>query len=166
MGPLRAAFEDAKLKARFSMEGGLKRLGALFLKAWAVPLIPIGLGLILYGLLSHFENPLSAGVALVLMGAILWVLARKLDAAALLVRHRKQQNRIVRLARERGGRLMVAEAAADAGLTVQEAEEILRELADGGYAEIEVTDSGMVVYRFPEFLFAHEKHWARGVENA
>lgn len=165
MGELHRAIEDAKLKARFSMEGGMKRLGALFLKAWAVPMVPIGLGLILYGLFTNFE-PLSIGVALVLMGGLLWVLASKLDAAALLVRHRKEQNRIVRLARQKGGRLMVAEAAADSGLLVQEAEQILRELADGGYAEVEVTDSGMVVYRFPEFLYGHEKHWARGVESA
>ncbi len=165
MSGLRAAIEDFKLKVRFSMEGGVKRLGALFLKAWAVPMIPVGLGLILYGLSTSFE-PFSIGVTLVLLGGILWILARKLDAAALLVRRRKQQNRIVRLARERGGRLMVAEAAADTGLTVQEAEQILKELADGGYVEIQVTDSGMVVYRFPEFLFAHEKHWARGVESA
>ncbi len=165
MGELQRTIEDAKLKVRFSMEGGLKRLGALFLKAWAVPMIPIGLGLILYGLFTNFE-PLSIGVALVLMGGLLWLLASKLDAAALLVRHRKEQNRIVRLARQKGGRLMVAEAAADSGLMVQEAEEILRELADGGYAEVEVTDSGMVVYRFPEFLYSHEKHWARRVESA
>ena len=164
MGELQRAVEDAKLKVRFSMEGGLKRLGAVFLKAWAVPMVPVGLGLVLYGLFTRFE-PLSIGVALVLMGALLWVLARKLDAAALLVRHRKQQNQIVRLARQKGGRLMVAETAADTGLMVQEAEEILRELADGGYAEIEVTDSGMVVYRFPEFLFSHEKRWARRLEN-
>ena len=164
MGELQRAIEDAKLKARFSMEGGLKRLGALFLKAWAVPMVPIGLGLVLYGLFTRFE-PLSIGVALVLMGALLWVLARKLDAAALLVRHRKQQNQIVRLARQKGGRLMVAETAADTGLMVQEAEEILRELADGGYAEVEVTDSGMMVYRFPEFLYSHEKHWARRLES-
>ncbi|MBI2506201.1 MAG: hypothetical protein HYW07_23540 [Candidatus Latescibacteria bacterium] len=165
MGELQRAIEDAKLKARFSMEGGLKRLGALFLKICAVPLIPIGLGMVLYGLFTRFE-PLSIGVALVLLGGLLWLLARKLDAAALLVRHRKEQNRIVRLARQKGGRLMVAEAAADTGLMVQEAEEILRELADGGYAEVEVTDSGMMVYRFPEFLFAHEKHWSRSVESA
>lgn len=162
---MQRSIEDAKLKVRMSMEGGLKRLGALFLKAWAVPMVPIGLALILYGLFTNFE-PLSIGVALVLMGGLLWLLAAKLDAAALLVRHRKEQNRIVRLARQKGGRLMVAEAAADSGLLVEEAEQILRELADGGYAEVEVTDSGMVVYRFPEFLFGHEKHWARGVESA
>jgi hypothetical protein len=165
MGELQRSLEEVKLKARFSMEGGLKRLGALFLKAWAVPMVPIGLGLILYGLFTRLE-PLSIGVALALLGGLLWLLASKLDAAALLVRRRKEQNRIVRLARQKGGRLMVAEAAADSGLTVQEAEQILRELADGGYAEVEVTDSGMMVYRFPEFLYSHEKHWARSVESA
>ncbi len=31
MSELLRSFEDAKLKARMSMEGGMKRLGALFL---------------------------------------------------------------------------------------------------------------------------------------
>ena len=78
------------------MEGGIKRLGALFLKMWAVPMIPIGVGLMLYGLFRIFEenrweDPLSVGVALVVMGALLWGGARKLDEAAQLVRYRRQQ---------------------------------------------------------------------------
>ena len=84
---------------------------------------------------------------------------------ARLVRYRRQQNAIVRLARERGGRLSVTEAAADSGLTMQEAESILKELVDGGYVELEITTSGMVVYRFPEVLFAHEKPWSQGVDS-
>ncbi|MBM3279016.1 MAG: hypothetical protein FJY95_13170 [Candidatus Handelsmanbacteria bacterium] len=120
MGQLQGTFEDAKLKARISMEGGIKHLGALFFKAWAVPVVPIGLGLILDGLFTNLQ-PFSAGVALVLMGGLLWLLASKLDAAALLVRYRKEQHRIVRLARQKGGRLTVAEAAADSGVLVEEA---------------------------------------------
>ena len=159
---------ELKIKAGNYMEGGMKRLGALLLKFWAVPLVPVGVGLMLYGLIDRFESiePFSIGVTLVILGALLWVLAKKLDEAAQLVRYRRQQNRIVCLARQRGGRLTVVEAAADTGLTVEEVEEIFKRLADGGYVEIEVTDSGLMVYRFPEILFAHEKHWSRGVDSA
>ncbi|MEW6750581.1 MAG: hypothetical protein AB1505_06340 [Candidatus Latescibacterota bacterium] len=152
------------------MEGGLKRLGALFLKCWAVPMVPLGAGLMLYGILHQLRQPheldvFSVGVSLTVFGALLWVLARRLDAAASLVRYRRRQTRLVRLARDRGGRLTVTEAAAETGLTVEESEDILKALADRGYVELQVTDSGMVVYRFPELLLAHEKHWSRGVES-
>ncbi len=152
------------------MEGGLKRLGALILKAWAVVLIPLGVGVMLYGLfrkLAHnqWEDPLSMGVATVILGALLWILAKKLDAAARLVRYRRRQNRVIRLARKCGGRLTATETAAEAGLTVEEAEEILKSLSEGGYVELEVAEAGMVVYRFPEVIFAHEKHNSRSLDG-
>jgi len=171
MKTVQTTARDAKIKAGNYMEGGMKRIGALFLKVWAVPMVPLGLGLMLWGLFSKFEqrqweDPLSAGVALVMLGSLLWVLARKLDASAQLVRYRRQQNTIVRLARERGGRLTVTEAAADTGLTMEEVDQLLKQLADSGFVELEITDSGMVVYRFPEILFAHEKPWSRGLDSA
>ena len=137
----RAAW-DIKLKAGNYMEGGLKRLGALFLKFWAVPMVPVGVGLMLYGLITklesgyNLEDTFPVGVALTIFGALLWFLAKRLEAAA------------------------------DADLTVEEAEEILKRLADGGYVEMEVTDSGLMVYRFPEILYGHEKPWSRGIESA
>ena len=60
-----------------------------------------------------------------------------------------------------------SQAAASVGAIEQEeADEILKRLSEGGYVEVEVTDAGMVVYRFPEILFAHEKTWSRGVDSA
>lgn len=167
--------DEANLKVGSAIESGCKRLGALFLKVLAVPIVPIGLGFMLYGLFqmlrpaasdhSSFEL-FAIGVTQVIFGSLLWLLAKKLDAAAHLLRYRRQQNRVVRLARQRGGRLTVTETAADTGLTVEEAAEILKQLADGGFVEVEITDSGLIVYRFPEVLFAHEKQWSRGVESA
>lgn len=170
MNPISDKAREIKLKAGNYMESGLKRLGALFLKTWAVPLGLLGLGLMLYGVLHQLENPheadlFSVGITLIVVGGLLWLMAKRLDASAQLVRYRRHQNRIVRLARERGGRLTATEAAADAGLTVEETEEILKKLVDRGYVELQVTDSGMVVYRFPEVLYAHEKPWSRGVES-
>jgi hypothetical protein len=167
--------DEANFKVGSAIESGCKRLGALFLKVLAVPIVPIGLGLMLYGLFqmlrpeapdSDFFELFAIGVTQVIFGSLLWILAKKLDAAAHLVRYRRQQSRVVRLARQRGGRLTVTETAADTGLTVEEASEILKRLADGGFVEVEITDSGLIVYRFPEVLFAHEKHWSRGVESA
>ena len=167
--------DEANFKVGSAIESGCKRLGALFLKVLAVPIVPIGLGLMLYGLFqmlrpeapdSDFFELFAVGVTQVIFGSLLWILAKKLDAAAHLVRYRRQQSRVVRLARQRGGRLTVTETAADTGLTVEEASEILKRLADGGFVEVEITDSGLIVYRFPEVLFAHEKHWSRGVESA
>ena len=167
--------DEANFKVGSAIESGFKRLGALFLKVLAVPIVPIGLGLMLYGLFqmlrpeaadSDFFKLFAIGVTQVIFGSLLWILAKKLDAAAHLVRYRRQQSRVVRLARQRGGRLTVTETAADTGLTVEEASEILKRLADGGFVEVEITDSGLIVYRFPEVLFAHEKRWSRGVESA
>ena len=167
--------DEANLKVGSAIESGCKRLGALFLKVLAVPIVPIGLGLMLYGLFqmfrpeapdSDFFEPFAIGVTQVIFGSLLWILAKKLDAAAHLVRYRRQQSRVVRLARQRGGHLTVTETAADTGLTVEEASEILKRLADGGFVEVEITDSGLIVYRFPEVLFAHEKQWSRGIESA
>ena len=167
--------DEANFKVGSAIESGCKRLGALFLKVLAVPIVPIGLGLMLYGLFqmlrpeapdSDFFELFAIGVTQVIFGSLLWILAKKLDAAAHLVRYRRQQSRVVRLARQRGGRLTVTETAADTGLTVEEASEILKRLADGGFVEVEITDSGLIVYRFPEVLFAHEKHWSQGIESA
>lgn len=173
------SIDEAKFKVGSVMEGGFKRMGALFLKVMAVPLVPVGLGFMLYGLFQiinshptdHFANsrlmvPFAVGVTQTILGSMLWILAKKLDAAAHLVRYRRQQNRVVRLAQQRGGRLTVTETAADTGLTVEETGDILKRMADGGFVEVEITDSGMIVYRFPEVLFAHEKPWSRGVESA
>ena len=168
------SIDEAKLKVGSAMEGGFKRMGALFLKVIAVPMVSVGLGCMLYGLFQilsdgnphHQFQAFAIGVTQVIFGSLLWILAKKLDAAAHLVRYRRQQNRVVRLAQQRGGRLTVTEAAAETGLTVEEAGEILKRMAEGGFVEVEITDSGMIVYRFPEVLFAHEKHWSRGVESA
>ena len=173
------SIEDAKIKVSSAMEGGFKRMGALFLKVLAVLLVPVGLGMMFYGLFQILDPnerspvysdgaivPFAVGVSQIIFGSMLWLISKKLDAAAHIVRYRRQQNRVVRLAQQRGGRLTVTEAAADTALTVEEVGDILKRMADGGFVEVEITDSGMMVYRFPEVLFAHEKQWSRGLESA
>ena len=151
------------------MDGGLKRLGALFLKVCAVPLVPIGLGILCYDLFLFDRNAVGGtvvGATLATLGTLLWILARQLDNAVGLIKYRRQQNQLLRLAQQRQGRLTVTEAATETGMTVQDAEQIMKDLADRGYVEIELTESGMMVYRFPEVLFSHEKVWSRSLDKA
>ena len=147
-----------RTQIRDIFDGGLRRAGALALTGWSAVLLPAGLGLVLYGVVERLESgawrePLPIGVAVVAAGAIVWHLSRRLDASARAARARRDENRIVRLARERGGRLTTMEAAAETGLTAAEAEVILRGLAEGGFIEIEVTEAGIMVYRFPEVIY-------------
>ena len=140
-------------------EGGLRRAGALLLTAGSVLLLPAGLGLILYGLgqrIDHddWQEPLSIGVPVFSVGAAAWYCARRLAASARQAQARRMENRILRLARERFGRLTVIETAVEAGLAAAEAESILRGLAEGGFVEIEVNDAGVMSYRFPEVIYS------------
>ena len=77
----------------------------------------------------------------------------------------KDQNRLLRLARDRGGSLSVIEAATDLRLTVDKTETMLRELAARGYAEVRVSESGLLVYHFHEIERADEKHHAKPVDE-
>jgi hypothetical protein len=156
-----------------AIDGKLKRVGALALTFWTVLLVPTGLGLAFYGIstrirTSEWQEPLSIGVGLVAVGGITWYLSRRLHEGAGRARARVNENRILRLARERGGRLTTMEAATETGLTAVEAEAILKALAEGGFIEIEVTDAGIMIYRFPEVLYAPGgvSNWSRRFESA
>lgn len=176
MQSLERAVNGFKIRAGSHMEGSFKRLCALCCKGWGGITVPVGVGFMLFGLWEILEAadagahrsiaPFAVGVSLSIVGSLLWMLGKRLDAAAHLIGHRRRQNKIIRLAQRRGGRLMITEIAVETGLAVEEVEDIVTGLVNGGYVEVEVSDSGVVVYRFPEALFAHEKHWSRGVESA
>ena len=165
-------------KARYEVlwRGGFKRLGALFLKVMAVPMVPIGLGLMLYGLFQILHARCSGQPFLRVFRH--WRHTDHFRQLALDIGQKARcgralgalptaaESRGAAWPSQRNGRLTVTETAADTGLTVEEASEILKRLADGGFVEVEITDSGLIVYRFPEVLFDHEKHWSRGVESA
>lgn len=59
------------------------------------------------------------------------------------------------------------EAATEMGMTTVEAESILRGLAKGGFIEIEVSDAGVMIYRFPDVLCAPGSgRWSHRFESA
>jgi hypothetical protein len=70
---------------------------------------------------------------------------------------------LVRLARERGGKLTVVEAMSDLRLDAHLAEDALKELQVSEMAELELTDSGLIVYSFEDVKLLDEKDTARGL---
>jgi hypothetical protein len=161
-----------RLRERFS--GSVQRIGSVLLTGWAILLLPTGLGLVLFGLFERIDSndwqePLSIGVTVFAAGSLLWFLSRRLDSAAVGARARRYEHQLLRLARTRHGRLTATEAAAEVGLTAAEAETILKGLAEGGFVELEVSDGGVLIYRFPEILYSGggaAGSWARRHESA
>ena len=175
------------MRLQWILEGGLKRLGALFLLVAAVPLFTVGLGLMLWGLSTAlaiaidagppgvllgsghgFVKELSIGVSLVVLGVLIWLGSRRLDAAVRSLAARRTENALLRLAQERDGRLTVTEAAAETGFTAAETAAVLTRLSEQGFVEIEVTNAGVMVYRFPEIAYAPApgESWTSRIESA
>ena len=112
-------------------------------------------------------NPLhfSIGLALVATALVFWLAGRMVHQSAERKRYAQYQHRLLRLAREKGGSLTVLEAATDGRMTVEKADEILGALAGGGSAEVRVSESGLVVYHFPEIERHDEKYRAKPVDE-
>lgn len=62
------------------------------------------------------------------------------------------EKQILRMAREKNGRLTAASAAPETSLTMKEAEELLTRMAKEGHALMRVLDNGVIEFEFPEFL--------------
>ena len=114
---------------------------------------------------SFKYEELSGGLALIVFSQIIWWAGRRVKRSGDKKAHAKNQHRILRLAREKGGSLTVTEAAMDTRITVEKTEEILRELTISGHAEMRISDSGLVVYHFPEIERWDEKYRARPVDE-
>jgi hypothetical protein len=63
-----------------------------------------------------------------------------------------KEKEILRAARRESGRLTPTVAALKSSVSIEDAEKILKKLVDHGYADMEVTDDGRILYVFPEFL--------------
>jgi hypothetical protein len=87
---------------------------------------------------------------------------RLVGGRAQLIRQ-TQEAELLRLAGEHGGRLTVVEVVRELALTHPAAEELLRSLVVRGFAEVEVTESGLLVYTFPELQLLDEKPSSRSV---
>ena len=128
------------------------------------------------GFLRADVNPaaLSTMVAL-LIGAGLpaaggtWLLARHFGIGRGIERRREQLRRdtleaeILKMATRHEGRLTAVEVAGELAVPTTTAEQLLNGLMIREMAEIEVTDSGLLVYAFHDVQHLAEKKSARGL---
>ena len=137
------------------------------------------LSLSLFMLLGFFKADLSAGTAVQVMTFLLTVGLPAGGGIALIRSHRKEvaatgetnrqrtlervQADLLKLARDQGSKLTVVEATAELGLSSATVEEALKALHTKGLAEVQVTDSGMIVYAIPDIELLDEKDTARGL---
>ena len=124
------------------------------------------------GLLLNVSGPHSASAlflafvvfSLVPAGAGLWLIrAPQATAASRLAAERAWNSELLRLAARRDGSLSVAEVVAHADLAPAEAEQRLDDLSRRGLCELQVTDHGVIVYRFAPTPNAEHKRTAQGV---
>ena len=124
----------------------------------------IGFGTVLKMLDGTSEYPLSADLTgLVVLGLLplvggIWMCVRTKRKAALRLLD-ALENRILRLAGEHEGRLTVEEVAMNTHLTLDEAKKLLDRYVLNGYAELQVSESGMLVYNFPGMTREENKRW-------
>ena len=128
--------------------GTLVFSGVLFYFSWKLGLTAL---FVLSGLL-----PLSASVYL------LWRLMRR-GRQPRLWGHRSREAAILRLAQRVGGRLTVADVALGTGLSLQASEAALDALVRRGYAELQVSPAGVLIYYGFPLADVHAKHRAEQV---
>jgi hypothetical protein len=86
---------------------------------------------------------------------------RSLTARQEALRLETIESELIRLAGRHGGRLTIVEAAGELGVPAAEAKSVLDELMAREIADIEVTESGVLVYAFHDVEYLEDKSSAR-----
>ncbi|MGH7521963.1 MAG: helix-turn-helix domain-containing protein [Gemmatimonadales bacterium] len=124
---------------------------------------PLGVPAAIATLLFTVALPGAAGIAL---------LRSHFAAGASLARRREdlrrqtQEAEILKLAQEREGKLTVVEVVSRLALPTSTVEQLLAGLHERGLAELEITDAGLLVYRFPDVQHLPGKGTSRDVLDA
>ena len=82
------------------------------------------------------------------------------------LRRQTQEAEIFSFARESGGKVTVVEITSRLALPMETVESLLAGLHERGAAEIEITDDGLLVYRFPDIQRLPGKESSRDVLDA
>lgn len=114
-------------------------------------------------LLITVALPAAAGVALAL-GPVRG--RGRLSRRREELRQQTIESEILRLAGQRGGRLTAVEVATDMAISPEAAKDALDSLALREQAELEITESGVIVYAFHDVRHLQEKPHAKGVLDA
>ena len=144
-----------------------------------------GIGLIALGLfmlLGFAKSNPGADPAVRLLTLTIAVLLPLLSGAALVVSHFRKQHRlqtgrdglarmsleaeVLKLAHEKEGKLTAVEAMSELAVDKLTADRLLGSLAGQGLAEVELTESGVMVFAFYEVAHLNEKASAKGVLDA
>ena len=80
-----------------------------------------------------------------------------------VLRQQTYESEILRLAAQRQGRLTIVELVTEFAITPEKANELLESLMVRQLADVEVTDSGVVVYVFHDVKHLADKPRARGI---
>jgi hypothetical protein len=91
---------------------------------------------------------------------------RRLAARKDELRQRTVDAEILRLATQRAGKLTVVEVVGELALTPEAAKEALDAFHARELAEIEITDSGVLVYAFHDIQRLREKAYSKGLLDA
>lgn len=83
-----------------------------------------------------------------------------------VLRRQTYESEILRLAAQRQGRLTAVELVTEFAITPEKANELLESLMVRQLADVEVTDSGVVVYVFHDVKHLADKPRARGILDA
>jgi len=98
-----------------------------------------------YSLVTDVLLSILLGVLPLVGGVILYRRVRRTVARR---QREEREAAVLRVARDRGGVVSPVDVAADCGLSLEHAQEILDELHRRGFNEMDVSDTGVVVYRF------------------
>lgn len=118
------------------------------------------------GLTAAFALLISVGLPGAASGALLYSHYRRkslLRGSKNRLRLQSLEAEILRLAATKEGKLTLVEIITETSVDAERAQAALDALHLRDLAEIEVSDSGMLVYAFPETEAVHEKHTAKGV---
>ncbi len=61
-----------------------------------------------------------------------------------------REKEVIRLAQQKGGYLSIPDIVAGTSMSTIEADQIMREMTEKGYVNMQVTDSGVILYEFYE----------------
>lgn len=144
-----------------------------------------GLGLLalaLFMLLGFVRAEPNAGTAATMITFLLVVVLPAVSGLALLYTHRQQghtvaqrkerlrqqtlEAEVLKVAARKGGKLTVVEVVGGMAVDTETAKRTLDALVTEGHAEVQFTDSGVIVYAFYDIQHLAEKRDAKGVLDA
>lgn len=133
----------------------------------------------MFMLLGFFNADLDSGPVVSLLTFFIAVVLPFAGGAGLIYSHYKRREslgarreylrqktleaEVLKLAEQKGGKLTVIEVVSELAIAAETAKGVLDSLAIQSIAEVEITDSGVIVYSFYDVSHLAEKPAAKGV---